>query len=327
MTPIFTALARGLMPLYPYKTSNREQDLKSFAIEIRDEIKDALYLAIGVASAAFGLESFLIPNGFIDGGVTGVSLIVNAVAEVPVPLLLVILNLPFLIMGWRTISSRFALKSIGSIFLLALVIQFIPFPVVAEDNILVAAFGGFFLGLGIGMAVRGGGILDGTEVLAIYISRKSSLSVGNIILIFNVFIFGAGAYFLSVETALYAILTYFAASKTIDFVIDGIEEYLGVTIISNHSEEVRLAITNNLGRGCTIYQGKNGYTPSGGSSKNIDIIYTVITRLEMSKLKTEINKVDDNAFVIMNSIIDTKGGMVKKRPIEKLKSGKKVKTS
>ena len=238
----------------------------------------------------------------------------------PLPLLLVILNLPFLIMGWRTISSRFALKSIGSIFLLALVIQFIHFPVVAEDSILVAAFGGFFLGLGIGMAVRGGGILDGTEVLAIYISRKSSLSVGNIILLFNVIIFGAGAYFLSVETALYAILTYFAASKTIDFVIDGIEEYLGVTIISNYSEEVRLAITNNLGRGCTIYQGKNGYTPSGGSSKNKDIIYTVITRLEMSKLKTEINKVDDNAFVIMNSIIDTKGGMVKKRPIEKLKA-------
>lgn len=313
------------MPLYPSKSKDREQDLHSFAIEIRDEIKDALYLAIGVASAAFGLESFLIPNGFIDGGVTGISLITNAVTEVPVPLLLVLLNLPFLIMGWRTISSRFALKSIGSIFLLALVIQFIPFPVVAEDNILVAAFGGFFLGLGIGMAVRGGGILDGTEVLAIYISRKATLSVGNIILIFNVIIFGAGAYFLSVETALYAILTYFAASKTIDFVIDGIEEYLGVTIISNHSEEVRLAITNNLGRGCTIYQGKNGYTPSGGSSKNIDIIYTVITRLEMSKLKTEINKVDDNAFVIMNSIIDTKGGMVKKRPIEKLKSGNKAK--
>ncbi len=325
MTQVFAALAQILFPLYPNKTGNRAQDLKSFAIEIRDELKDALYLAVGVASAAFGLESFLIPNGFIDGGVTGISLIANAVSGVPVPLLLVLLNLPFLIMGWRTISSRFALKSIGSIMLLALVIQFIHFPVVAEDNILVAAFGGFFLGLGIGMAVRGGGILDGTEVLAIYISRKASLSVGNIILIFNVFIFGTGAYFLSIETALYAILTYFAASKTIDFVIDGIEEYLGVTIISNFSEEVRLAITNNLGRGCTIYQGKNGYTPSGGSSKNIDIIYTVITRLEMSKLKTEINKVDDNAFVIMNSIIDTKGGMVKKRPIEKLKSGNKTK--
>lgn len=322
MTAIFTLVAKVLLPLFPNKTGDREKDLKGFAIEIRDELKDALYLAVGVGSAAFGLESFLIPNGFIDGGVTGVSLITNAVTEIPVPLLLVLLNLPFLIMGWRTISSRFALKSIGSIFLLALVIQFIPFPVVAEDSILVAAFGGFFLGLGIGMAVRGGGILDGTEVLAIYISRKSSLSVGNIILLFNVIIFGAGAYFLSVETALYAILTYFAASKTIDFVIDGIEEYLGVTIISTYSEEVRLAITNNLGRGCTIYQGKNGYTPAGGSSKNIDIIYTVITRLEMSKLKTEINKVDDNAFVIMNSIIDTKGGMVKKRPIEKLKAQK-----
>ena len=323
---IFTYLAQLLAPLFPNKINNREKDLKAFAIEIRDELKDALYLAVGVGSAAFGLESFLIPNGFIDGGVTGISLIVNAIADVPVGLLLVILNLPFLILGWRTISSRFALKSIGSILLLALVIHFIPFPVITEDKILVGSFGGFFLGLGIGMAVRGGGILDGTEVLAIYISRKASLSVGNIILIFNVFIFGAGAYFLSVETALYAILTYFAASKTIDFVIDGIEEYLGVTIISKQSDEIRLAITNNLGRGCTIYQGKNGYNPDGASAKNIDILYTVITRLEMSKLKTEINKVDDDAFVIMNSIKDTKGGMVKKRPIEKLKFPKKPAT-
>jgi len=320
MTAIFTVLAKVLLPLFPNKSDDREKDLRAFAIEIRDELKDAFYLAVGVASAAFGLEGFLIPNGFIDGGVTGISLIVNATTDVPVAVLLVALNLPFLIMGWRTISSRFALKSIGSIILLAMVIHFVPFPVVTEDNILVGAFGGFFLGLGIGMAVRGGGILDGTEVLAIYMSRKSSLSVGNIILLFNVFIFTAGAYFLSVETALYAILTYFAASKTIDFVIDGIEEYLGVTIISDYSEEIRLTITNNLGRGCTIYQGKNGFTPSGGRSKNIDIIYTVITRLEMSKLKTEINKIDDNAFVIMNSIIDTKGGMVKKRPIEKLKA-------
>jgi uncharacterized membrane-anchored protein YitT (DUF2179 family) len=298
MKSIFQYLALLLSPLFPSKINNREKDLKAFAIEIRDELKDALYLAVGVGSAAFGLESFLIPNGFIDGGVTGVSLIVNAVADVPIALLLVLLNLPFLILGWKTISSRFALKSIGSILILALVIHFIPFPVVTEDKILVGSFGGFFLGLGIGMAVRGGGILDGTEVLAIYISRKASLSV---------------------ETALYAILTYFAASKTIDFVIDGIEEYLGVTIISKYSEDIRLAITNNLGRGCTIYQGKNGYSPDGESAKNIDIIYTVITRLEMSKLKTEINKVDDDAFVIMNSIKDTKGGMVKKRPIEKLK--------
>ena len=144
--------------------------------------------------------------------------------------------------------------------------------------------------------------------------------MGNVILLFNVFIFAAGAYFISVETALYAILTYFTASKTIDFVIDGIEEYTGVTIISKRSEEVRQAIVQKLGRGCTIYRGRNGYAPDGTVGlKDIDIIFTVITRLEMAKLKTELNKVDENAFVIMNSIKDTKGGMVKKRPISKLK--------
>lgn len=296
------------------------QKLREWKIELRDELKDAFYLGAGVSSAAFGLEAFLIPNHFIDGGVTGISLISNVVTGVPIPFLLVLFNLPFLIMGWRNIGSRFALKSIGSIVLLALVIHLAPFPVVTDDNILVSAFGGLFLGLGIGLAVRGGGILDGTEVLAIYISRKAHISVGNVILLFNVFIFAAGAYFISVETALYAILTYFTASKTIDFVIDGIEEYTGVTIISKRSEEVRQAIVQNLGRGCTIYQGRNGYVPDGTAPlKEIDIIFTVITRLEMAKLKTEINKVDENAFVIMNSIKDTKGGMVKKRPISKLK--------
>lgn len=319
MNPLFQQIVIGTAKLYYGKKRKSQKQLDQWGIELRDELIDAFYLAVGVASAAFGLESFLIPSGFIDGGVTGISLIANVVTEIPIGLLLVVLNLPFLIMGWRTISSRFALKSIGSILLLALAVNFIHFPVATNDPLLVAAFGGFFLGLGIGMAVRGGGILDGTEVLAIYISRKSSLSVGNIILMFNLIIFAAGAYFISLETALYAILTYFTASKTIDFVIDGIEEYMGVTIISAFSEEIRKTIVNEVGRGCTVYRGKSGYAPSGAALKDIDILYTVITRLEMSKLKTEINKIDDNAFVIMNSIKDTKGGMVKKRAISKLK--------
>lgn len=319
MNAIYRKLVEHTAKLYYGKKDNNKKQLNQWAVELKDELIDAVYLAIGVASAAFGLEAFLIPNGFIDGGVTGISLITNVVTEWPISLLLVVLNLPFLIMGWRTISARFALKSIGSIFLLALAVQFIHFPVVTNDALLVAAFGGFFLGLGIGMAVRGGGILDGTEVLAIYLSRNSSLSVGNIILIFNILIFAAGAYFLSLETALYAILTYFTASKTIDFVIDGIEEYTGVTIISAYSEEIRKMIVSKLGRGCTIYNGKSGFAPSGTTQKNIDILYTVITRLEMSSLQTEISKVDANAFVIMNSIKDTKGGMVKKKAISKLK--------
>ncbi len=319
MNPLFQQIIISTAKLYYGKNARGKEQLKQWAIELRDELKDAVYLAVGVASAAFGLESFLIPNGFIDGGVTGISLITNVVTQIPISILLVVLNLPFLIMGWRTVSSRFALKSIGSIFLLALTVQFVHFPVVTDNELLVAAFGGLFLGLGIGMAVRGGGILDGTEVLAIYLSRNSSLTVGNIILIFNILIFAAGAYFISVETALFAILTYFTAAKTIDFVIDGIEEYMGVTIISPFNEEIRKAIVNHLGRGCTIYRGRSGYAPTGSALKDIDILYTVITRLEMSKLKTEINKIDEEAFVIMNSIKDTKGGMVKKRPISKFK--------
>lgn len=320
MNALFRQIIKSTAKWYYGKDSelSHKKQLREWRIELRDEFIDALYLALGVAAAAFGLEAFLIPNGFIDGGITGISLITNVVTGLPIPLLLVVLNLPFLVLGWRSIGSRFALKSIGSIILLALVIQFVPFTVVTSDNILVSAFGGLFLGLGIGLAVRGGGILDGTEVLAIYISRKAHISVGNVILIFNIFIFAAGAWFISVETALYAILTYFTASKTIDFVIDGIEEYMGVTIISKRSEEVRLAIVQKLGRGCTIYRGRTGYAAKGLALEDIDIIFTVITRLEMAKLKTEINKVDENAFVIMNSIKDTKGGMVKKRPISKL---------
>jgi uncharacterized membrane-anchored protein YitT (DUF2179 family) len=197
---------------------------------------------------------------------------------------------------------------------LAIVLATVHFPEVTEDKLLVAVFGGFFLGAGIGLSIRGGGVLDGTEVLAIYISRKLRTKIGDNIIIINVIIFLAAAYFLSLETALYSMLTYLSASKTLDFVVDGIEEYTGVTIISARSEEIRLMITEKLGRGLTIYKGHGGYGRSGAHN-DYDIIYAVITRLEISKLNTELEKIDPNAFVVMNSINDTKGGMIKKRAL------------
>jgi len=169
--------------------------------------------------------------------------------------------------------------------------------------------------LGIGLAIRGGSVIDGTEVLAVYISRKTSLSIGDIILIFNVLIFSIAAYVFSIVIALYAILTYLAAAKTVDFVVSGIEEYIGVTIISEKNEEIRLAIIEKLGRGCTIYAGKKGFAKRGEILKNINIIYTLVTRLELSKLETEIDKIDKDAFIIMHSVKDAKGGMIKKRPL------------
>lgn len=198
--------------------------------EINHEFSDFIYLILGVLSASFGLTGFLMPSAFIDGGVTGVSLMLNTLTGVSLSTFLVVLNLPFLILAYFSIGKRFAIKSVISIILLALVVGFFPFPQITDDKILIAAFGGLFLGLGIGLAIRGGGILDGTEVLAIYISRNSILTVGNVILFFNVAIFLVAAYLLSTEIALYAILTYFSASKTVDFVIDGIEEFMGLIL-------------------------------------------------------------------------------------------------
>ena len=290
-------------------------------IEWTHLLHDYLFIALGVLSASFGLGGFLLPNQFIDGGVTGISLLAEVVTGVPLSILLVLINLPFIVLGYRTIGPGFAWRSIIGIVLLAIAVHLAHFPTITDDKLLIAVFGGFFLGMGIGLAVRGGAVIDGTEVLAIFISRRTSLSIGDLILIFNIIIFGFAAYILSIETALYAILTYMTASKTVDFVVDGVEEYVGVTIVSHHSEKIREAITERLGRGCTIYQGKRGYSIEGETRATTEIVFTVVTRLELARLHTEIDKIDEKAFVVMGAIKDTKGGMVKKRPLNKMKKG------
>lgn len=274
---------------------------------------NSLLIALGVLSAGFGLKGFLLPNGFIDGGAVGISLLITEVTGFPLSILLVLVNAPFIYFGYRTVGKEFALKTALGIIALSLMVAFFPYPQITEDKLLVAVFGGFFLGAGIGLAVRGGGVIDGTEVLAINLSKPLGLSIGDIILVINIIIFSVAAYLLSLEIALYSILTYLAASKTIDFLIDGIEEYTGVTIISNESEEIRTMITEELGRGVTIYKGERGFGKRGHQNRELDIIYTVITRLEISKLNAEIEKIDAEAFVVMHSIRDTRGGMIKKR--------------
>lgn len=285
-------------------------------IEFKHLWRDVFFILLGVFSAALGLKGFLLPNAFIDGGVTGISLIVTELTPYPFSILLVGINIPFLLLGFNSIGRTFALKSIIAIMVLAIVVHVMPFPFITNDKLLIAIFGGFFLGLGIGLAIRGGSVIDGTEVLAIYLSKKTSLTIGDIILVFNVIIFSFAAYVFSLEIAMYAILTYLAAAKTVDFVVSGIEEYIGVTIISEKSEEIRLAIIENLGRGCTLYNGKKGFGKRGETLKETDIVYTLVTRLELSKLQTEIDKVDTDAFIVMQSIKDAKGGMIKKRPLK-----------
>ncbi|NDP19942.1 MAG: YitT family protein [Paludibacter sp.] len=297
-------------------TKNTSKNKKTTLNRTLNLLHDSIFIALGIVSAGFGLKGFLLPNSFIDGGVTGISLILTEVTKISFPILLVAINLPFILVAFSTVNKQFAFRSFLAIVLLALTVHFIPFPIITHDKLLIAVFGGFFLGLGIGLAMRGGSVIDGTEVLAVYLGRKTSLTIGDVILIFNVMIFMVSAYVFSVEIALYAILTYLAASKTVDFVVSGIEEYVGVTIISDKNEEIRLAIIEKLGRGCTLYYGKKGYAKRGETLKKTDIVYTLITRLEISKLKSEIDNIDKDAFIVMHSIKDVKGGMIKKRPMQ-----------
>lgn len=292
------------------------KEIRSGQVELVHLLKEVLFIGIGVFSAGFGLKGFLLPNSFIDGGATGVSLLIQVISDTSLGLLLFIVNLPFIILGARTIGQKFAIKSILAIIALALVVHAVPYPIVTSDKLLIAVFGGFFLGLGIGMTMRGGGVIDGTEVLAIFLSRKWHLTVGDVLLLINILIFSAGAYLLSVEIALYAILTYLAAAKTVDFVVDGVEEYIGVTIISEKHEEMRVMITERMRRACTIYYGKGGFKKFGDKQMANEIVYTVVTRLELAKLSTEIDKIDRKAFVVMGLVKDLKGGMIKKKPLK-----------
>ena len=215
-----------------YQSIQFEKAVNNTKVEYFHLLRDSFFILLGVLSAGFGLKGFLLPNMFIDGGAMGISLTIAELTEIPLSVLIVVVNLPFVIMGFSTISKEFALKSIIAIILLAICVHFLPFPIITSDKLLIAIFGGFFLGLGIGLAIRGGSVIDGTEVLAIFVSRKTSLTIGDVILIFNVLIFSVAAYVFSIEISLYAMLTYFGASKTVDFVVSGIEEYVGVTIIS-----------------------------------------------------------------------------------------------
>ncbi|GAA4274787.1 YitT family protein [Aquimarina gracilis] len=298
--------------VYTNKSKGFLRPTRTLGSTVVSFLKDTFFMSAGIVSAAFGLESFLLPNMFIDGGVTGISLLISEVTSIPLYILIVLINIPFIFLGLRVIGRRFAIRATLAITGLALALLTIDFPEITQDKLLVSVFGGFFLGAGIGLSVRGGGVLDGTEVLAIFMSKKLGTTVGDAITIINVIIFSAAAYLLSIETALYSMLTYLAASRTLDFVIEGIEEYTGVTIISKFNQEIMAMIIDKMRRGVTIYQGKQSNHTAEGMVE-IDIVYTVITRLEISKLNNEIEKIDPEAFVIMHSINDTRGGMIKKR--------------
>ena len=272
------------------------------------ELINIVLIVLGVLSANMGLHGFLLSSNFIDGGVTGVSMLMSKVTGTTLSVWLPVFNLPFIALGFRQIGGGFALRSALAIGGLSLAVALIPFPDVTHDRVLNAVFGGFFLGAGIGLAVRGGAVLDGTEIAALLISKRSHLlKVGDVILLFNVCLFLFAMTLLGVEEALYSILTYVAAARTLDFVIHGIEEFTAITIVSRMSGEIGARILADLGRGVTVYKGRGGL-----SGEDQEILFCVVTRLEIGKVKGIVRKLDDGAFVTTHALGDVDGGMVKR---------------
>ncbi len=275
------------------------------------ELTRAALIAIGALSAGMGLKGFLLSSNFIDGGVTGVSMLLAKTTCLPLWIWLPLINLPFIVAGYRQMGRAFAVRSVLAIAALAGVLATVPYPDVTPDLLLTAVFGGFFLGAGIGLAIRGGAVLDGTEIAALLISRRGDvLRVGDLILLFNALLFMVAMAVLGVEEALYSVLTYVAAAKTLNFVLYGLDEHTAVTIVSDHHAFIRKRITHDLGRGVTVYRGYGGM-----SGLDRDILYCVVTRLEVGKVKAIVRELDPTAFVVFHPLSGAEGGVIKRRAL------------
>jgi uncharacterized membrane-anchored protein YitT (DUF2179 family) len=281
-------------------------------IKAKHDGGNIILIILGILSAGMGLKGFLLSSNFIDGGVTGISMLTAEITGIPLSVLIFFINIPFLFLGYKRLGVLFAIKSALAIAGLSLCLAFVHFPDVTHDKLLTAVFGGFFIGVGIGLAIRAGAVLDGTEIAALLVSKKTQLlKVSDVILLLNVIIFSTALFVLGVESALYSILTYLSATKMIDFILTGIEQYTGITVVSTKGEAIRRAITK-MGRGVTVYEGKSGYGKDGHGNDPRDIIFTVATRFEIPAIKREILNIDPVAFIVQHSVDDTTGGLVKR---------------
>jgi uncharacterized membrane-anchored protein YitT (DUF2179 family) len=274
--------------------------------------RSLILIISGVLCAAIALEAFMLPNKFLDGGVTGISIIVNLHYDVNLNLLLVLINAPFFVMAWKKIGKTFTIQSVFSVFLLVLVLEFLEIPTVTDDKVLIAVFGGVMMGLGIGLIIRGGGLIDGFEVITTYFQKNSALSASEITMFLNSLIMLFAALFFGIEAAMYSILTYFTAIKMTDYVVEGFEEYTALTIISKEDEKVKELIVKEFGKAISVYKGERGYLPDTFHIHHpCDIIMTVVTRLEVHRIKLAIQEIDPRAFFYVQTIKEVKGGVVK----------------
>lgn len=274
-------------------------------------IKKYILLFIGSIVAAIGLEIFLVPNNIIDGGIVGISIMVSHVTGLPLSLFLVALNIPFLYLGYAQIGKTFAISTLFSILSLSYWVSvFHPIPGLTNDLFLAAIFGGIIIGVGVGLIIRYGGSLDGTEIVAILMDKRTSFSVGEIIMFFNLFILTSAGLVFSWDKAMYSLVAYFIAFKVIDIVIEGLDESKAVMIVSDKPDEITETLMARLGRGVTVLHGEGGYT-----KERKDVLYCVITRLEMAKLKSIVDEIDEGAFVTFNDVHEVMGGRFKKKAI------------
>jgi uncharacterized membrane-anchored protein YitT (DUF2179 family) len=277
-------------------------------------IKNLFQTLVGCSLAVLAMRGFLIPNKFMDGGITGISILLYKMYHINISVLSIVLNIPFVILGYRRIGKTFAVQTIIAVCLLALGLQFIHIEAITTDKLLIAFFGGLTIGTGVGIVLRTGGVVDGAEVIAVFTKRKTGFSNSEIILMINAVIFSVAALQFGLETAMYSLITFFAATRATDYVVDGIEQYTAINIISSRPDEIKEYLVNELNKGITVYKGERGYLPGSFDIKtDADIIVTVVTRLEVHNIQTAIHTIDPKAFIYVQSIKEAAGGVLKPR--------------
>jgi uncharacterized membrane-anchored protein YitT (DUF2179 family) len=276
--------------------------------------KNLIYTFFGVLCATFAMKGFMIPNAFMDGGVTGISILLHEIYHVNISIPILLLNIVFVYLGAKYIGKTFAVQTSIAIVLLALGLLFFEVPKITSDKLLIALFGGFFIGVGMGLVLRSGGVIDGFEILAVFTTKKIGVTISEIILVFNGVIFLVAALKLGIETSMYSIVTYFTAVKMCDYVSDGIEEFISLSVIAPNSEVVKSIIVNDFGKGISVYKGERGYLPGSFDVKvDCEIVVTIVTRLELLAIKNAIAENEPKAFMFVQSVKEAKGGVLKKK--------------
>lgn len=272
---------------------------------------EAIQITIGILLASIGLKAFLLPNGFLDGGATGIAILLSELYGFNISILILAVSLPFLVLAKFTLSNRILIKSILAIAGLTIFIHFENFNAVTDDKLLIAIFGGLFLGAGIGLTIKNGAVMDGSEILGVFINSRFGVSIGKVILLFNVILFVFTALLLSVEVAMYSILAFLVTAKFIDLMIEGFEDFVGLMIISEKNDEIKDRLLGVIGAGLTLYKGSKGYGSRGVQGEN-DIIHTVINRIDIRRTYNLIDAIDKQAFIIEFDVHNIKGGVLKK---------------